>query len=42
MDAAGQWKAHDAGVVNDDDDNGDGAQQIEAWLARTILEARID
>ena len=42
MHAAGRRKAHDASVINDDNDDGEGAQQIEAGLAFAILKAWID
>jgi hypothetical protein len=42
MHLAGQREAHDAGVVNDDDDNRESAEKIEARLALAVREARID
>jgi hypothetical protein len=42
MHLAGQREAHDAGVVNDDDDNREGAEKIETRLTRARREARID
>jgi hypothetical protein len=42
MNAAGHRKAHNAGVINDDDDNGDGAKKIETRLTFAIAKARID
>lgn len=42
MDAAGHRKAHDAGVVNDHDDDCERAEKIEAGLAFAILKAGID
>ena len=42
MDAAGQRKAHDAGVVNNDHDDGERAEKIETRLAFAILKTRIN
>ncbi len=42
MDATGHRKAHDAGVVNDDHDDGERAEKVETRLAFAILKARID
>ena len=39
---AGKRKSHDAGVVNRDDDDGDGAEEIEPRLAFTIGETRVN
>ena len=41
MHATGHWKAHDAGVVNDDDDDGERAEKIESRLAFAILKTGI-
>ena len=41
MYATGQRKAHDAGVVNDDDDDGERAEKIESRLAFAILKTGI-
>ena len=42
MDVAGKRETHDTGVVNDDNDDGEGAEKIETGLARAIREARIN
>ena len=42
MDAAGHRETHDAGVINDHDDDGEGAEKIETGLTLAILETRID
>jgi hypothetical protein len=42
MDAAGHAKSHEAGVTNDNDNDGERAEKIETWLALAILKARID
>ena len=42
MHATRHRKAHDAGVINDDSDDGQGAKKIEAGLAFAILKARIN
>jgi hypothetical protein len=42
MNTAGEREAHDAGVINRDDENGESAEEIETGLAFTIREARID
>jgi catechol 2,3-dioxygenase-like lactoylglutathione lyase family enzyme len=42
MHAAGRGKTHDAGVVNDDDDDGERAKKIETGLAFAILKSRIE
>ena len=42
MQAAGQRKTHDAGVINDNDDDGERAEKIEARLALAMLKSRIN
>jgi hypothetical protein len=42
IDATGRVETEKRGVVNDDDDDGEGAKKIETGLALTIGEARID
>lgn len=42
MGFARQRKSHDAGVINNDDDNGQRPEKIETGLAFTIGETRID
>src|ERR1700730_5680514 len=42
VDAAGKRKAHDAGVINDHDDDGERAKKIETRLALAILKAWIN
>ena len=42
MNAAGDGKAHDAGVVNDHHDNGECAEKIETRLAFAICKTGID
>jgi hypothetical protein len=42
VDPAGKRKSHDPGVVKRDDKNGERAEKIEAGLAFTIRETRID
>jgi hypothetical protein len=42
MNLARQRESHDAGVINNDDDDGQGAEKIEARLTFTIAETRID
>jgi hypothetical protein len=42
MNAIGHWKSHNAGVVNDDNHDGERAEEIEARLPFAILKARID
>jgi len=42
MDLSGQREAHDPGVVNDDDEDRQGAEKIETRLALALREARID
>jgi hypothetical protein len=42
MHFAGQREAHDAGVIDDDDDNRESAEKIEARLALTVREARVN
>jgi len=42
MGLAWKRKSHDAGVINNDDDNGQRPEKIEAGLALTIGETRID
>jgi hypothetical protein len=42
MHPAGERKAHDPGVVNDDDDDGESTKKIETRLTFAITEARID
>jgi hypothetical protein len=42
MHAARKRKAHDAGVINDDYDDGQRTQKIETGLAFTIGKARIN
>jgi hypothetical protein len=42
MHLTGHRKAHDTGVVNDDDDDRERAEKIEAGLAFATLKARID
>jgi hypothetical protein len=42
MDPAGKRKSHDAGVVKRDNDDCERAEKIEAGLAFTIRETRID
>jgi hypothetical protein len=42
MNVAGQGEPHDAGVVDDDNDNGEGAEKVETGLALAIREARIN
>jgi hypothetical protein len=42
MDPAGQRKAHDAGVINDNHDDGEGAEKVEAGLALAISKPRIN
>ena len=39
---AGKREAHDAGVVDDHNDDGESAEQIETGLALAVLKARID
>ena len=38
----GKREAHDAGVVKNDNDDGERAEQIETGLALAVLKARID
>jgi hypothetical protein len=42
MHFAGERKAHDARVVNDDDDDRDRAEKIETWLALAMGKTRVD
>lgn len=42
MHATGQRQTHNAGVVNEDHDNREGAEKIEARLTFAICEARIN
>jgi hypothetical protein len=42
MDATGHRKTHDAGVVNNDNDDGERPQKIEARLAFAISKTRIN
>jgi hypothetical protein len=42
MHPTGQWKTHDASVVNDDHDDGESAKKIQTRLARAIGKTRID
>jgi hypothetical protein len=42
MDAARQREAHDSGVVDDDNDDREGAEKIETRLALAIGKARVD
>jgi hypothetical protein len=42
IDAPSCRKAHDTGVINDDDNNRQGAEKVEARLTFAILEARIN
>ena len=42
MDATGHRKAHDAGVIDDDHDNGQGPEKVETWLAFAIFKTRIN
>jgi hypothetical protein len=42
MHLAGEREAHDARVVNDDDDDRERAEKIEARLALAIRKARVD
>jgi hypothetical protein len=42
MHQAGQREAHDAGVVDNDDDDRESAEKIETRLALAIGKARID
>jgi hypothetical protein len=42
MDATRQRKTHDAGVINDDDDDCQRPEEIETGLPLSILEPRID
>lgn len=42
VDAAGKREAHDAGVVDKNNDDGESAEEIETGLALAILKARID
>ena len=35
-------KPHDAGVINDDNNDRERAEKIETWLTFTTREARID
>lgn len=42
MPAIGKGEAKDTGVVNDDDDDGEGPKEIETGLSLSILKARID
>lgn len=42
MDLARKRKSHDAGVINSDDDNGQGPEKIETRLAFATGETRID
>jgi|SRR5215471_5802336 len=42
MDAIRQWKTHDTGVVNDDDDNCQGPKKIEPGLPLSVPKPRIE
>jgi hypothetical protein len=42
MDAAGHWEPHDAGVIDNHNDDGEGTEKIETWLPFAILKARVD
>src|SRR5205807_1683957 len=42
VDAAGRFETEKGGVINDDDDDGEGAEKVEPGLALAIREARID
>jgi hypothetical protein len=42
MDTTGQWESHNAGVINDDDNNGERAEKIETGLAFASLKPRIN
>jgi len=42
MHPTGQWKTHDASVVNDDQNDGESAKKIQTGLARAIGKTRID
>jgi hypothetical protein len=42
MHLAGQREAHDARVIEDDNDDRESAEKIEARLALAVREARVD
>lgn len=42
VDATRQWETHDAGVINDDEDDRQRAEKIETGLALAALETRVD
>jgi hypothetical protein len=42
MHLSGKREAHDAGVVDDDDDDRESAEKIETRLALAVREARVD
>jgi hypothetical protein len=42
MDLARERETHDAGVIDDNNDDGERAEKIETGLALAVLEARID
>jgi hypothetical protein len=42
MGFARKRESHDASVIDNDNDNGQGAEKIETGLALTIRETRID
>jgi hypothetical protein len=40
--STGKFESEKSGVVNDDDNNGKCAEQIETWLALAVLKARVN